>query len=145
MLVMILGLMLATEAAAQPCPVQPVLPRGFAGWTVPGNRPGIGRRFDVTGARAVAGETAQERARGGKALVVEITVPRAGSYAVALSDAAWIDLVRNGKTQAATGHQHGDTCSGIRKIVRFDLLPGQYQLRLSGIKADRIGIMIADQ
>ncbi|MFY0022699.1 hypothetical protein ABTQ05_22485, partial [Acinetobacter baumannii] len=76
-----------------------------------------------------AGETAEERARGGKAAAVEIDVPRAGTYAVALSDAAWIDVNRNDKTQTSTGHDHGPACSGIRKIVAFALVPGHYQLR----------------
>ncbi|MGL4314058.1 MAG: hypothetical protein ACRCSO_08715 [Sphingomonas sp.] len=139
----LLPLLLMLDPASQACPTPAAPPPGFADWAMPGNRPGIGQRFDVAGALAVVGETAEERARGGRAAVIEIEVPRAGSYGVALSDGAWIDMVRNGKPLAATGHDHGPPCSGIRKIVRFTLVPGRYQLRLSGIMASSIGVMVA--
>lgn len=136
----LLALPLLMMAETPPSACTP--PPGFEAWSTHGNRPGIGQRFDLAGALAVAGETAEERARDGRAVVVEIDVPRAGRYAIALSDGAWIDLVRNGSPVAAAGHQHGTACSGIRKIVEFDLAPGRQQLRLSGIKAATIGVLI---
>lgn len=141
----LLPLLLAAEETPAACTAVAPPPPGFAGWSTPGNRPLIGARFNVSGALAVAGETAEEHARGGKAAVIEIAIPRAGTYGVALSDGAWIDVVRDGKALTAVGHGHGPACSGIRKIVRFALGAGQYQFRLSGIKAASIGVMIAPQ
>jgi hypothetical protein len=116
---------------------------GLAGWATNGSHPGIGTRFTLTGAANVAGLTAEERARGGTAAIIEIAVPTARTYSIALSDGAWIDVVQGGKPLAAVGHEHGATCTGIRKIVKFTLGAGQVQLRLSGIKAATIGVLIA--
>lgn len=59
----------------------------------------------------------------------------AGRYAVAVGGARsalrplWLDIVgRDGKPLTSVGHGHGPTCSGITKIVEFDLTPGRYTL-----------------
>lgn len=135
--------MLAGQMAAAPCPAVAPPPARLSGWTTTSNRPGIGTRFDIAGAASVAGLSAEERGRGGKGVIVDIAVPRAGVYAIAISDAAWIDVRQGGRTLASTGHDHGPACTGIRKIVRFTLDAGRVELRLSGIKAARIGVLIA--
>lgn len=62
----------------------------------------------------------------------------AGKYAVALGAGAWIDIVKDGEAIGSTSHQHGPTCSTIRKIVVFDLTPGHYVLQISGSKTTAI-------
>jgi len=141
----VLALLIAGQAAPAACPAIVPPPRGLEAWAVPGNRPGVGMRFDLAGSRSAAGLTAEERARGGTATIIWIDVPRAGNYGIALSDAAWIDVMRDGKALPSVGHDHGPACTGIRKIVRFALLPGRHQLRLTGIKASSIGVLIAPQ
>ena len=143
MLLPFIALLLAGQAPSTPCPAVAPPPAGLAGWVTNGSRPNIGTRFTLTGAANVAGLTAEERARGGTAAIIEIAVATAGTYSIALSDGAWIDVVQRGKPLAATGHEHGAPCTGIRKIVKFTLGGGPVQLRLSGIKAATIGILIA--
>ena len=70
-------------------------------------------------------------------------IKRAGRYQIALSDAAWIDVVRDGKSLESTAHEHGGLCTGIRKVVGFDLTPGRYTLQLSGSAATMSKLLIA--
>lgn len=60
------------------------------------------------------------------------TVVEAGRYRIALGGPAWIDLVSDGKTIASVAHGHGPECSGIRKMVDFDLKPGIYLVQIAG-------------
>lgn len=142
---MFLAPILLLQAASADCTAIVPPPPALAAWRVPRNRPAVGVRFDLAGARAVAGLTAEERARGGKAMILEITVEHAGRYAVALSDAAWIDLARDGIALKPLSFGHGPACTGIRKIVRFELPAGRYKLRLSGIVAPMIGVLVAPE
>ena len=75
--------------------------------------------------------------------VYHVTIATAGTYRVALQNAGWIDLVRDGKSLTSVGHTEGPTCSGIRKIVDFALQPGTYTLQLSGAKTPQMRILIA--
>lgn len=77
----------------------------------------------------------------GGTLALAITKP--GIYRVALGDAAWIDLVRDGKLAASKAHTHGPKCSGVRKIVDFVLTPGNYTVQLSGSAADTVALLVA--
>jgi hypothetical protein len=70
--------------------------------------------------------------RGSFGGVYGFEVKREGSYRVALSGKAWIDVVRGGFAVESTAHDHGPACSGIAKIVTFALPPGRYTLQLSG-------------
>jgi hypothetical protein len=136
---------LQAAAAAPPvaCPAIPVaLPAPLAGWLDHAAAPMLGKRFTLASVEGLAGLTASEKARPGLAAQVAIMIARAGNYSVALSDAAWIDVTAAGKTLTSTGHGHGPACSGIRKLVRFDLEPGRYSLRLSGVKAATIDMAI---
>lgn len=69
-------------------------------------------------------------------------IERAGEYRVALGAGAWIDVVRDGKAIASASHDHGPPCSTIRKIVNFDLQPGEYGLQISGSPAQIVGVLI---
>jgi len=75
--------------------------------------------------------------------VYHVTVAAAGTYRVVLQNGAWIDLVRDGKSLTSVGHMEGAPCSGIRKIVDFDLQPGTYIVQLSNAKTAQMRILIA--
>ncbi|OYW50876.1 MAG: hypothetical protein B7Y36_11430 [Novosphingobium sp. 28-62-57] len=72
-----------------------------------------------------------------------VTIDAAGTYAVALGSAAWIDVVKDGALLTSTGHGHGPACSGIRKIVRFALQPGIYEVRLSRSERNTAQVLVS--
>ncbi len=72
-----------------------------------------------------------------------IAVVTAGTYEVSLGSAAWIDVTTADAVLASTGHGHGPACSGIRKIVRFDLQPGTYDVRLSRSESDKAQVLVS--
>lgn len=74
--------------------------------------------------------------------VYQFTVATAGTYRVALAGAAWIDVVRDGKSLESVAHTEGPACSGIRKIVDFTLSPGRYVLQLSGAREVPMRVLI---
>lgn len=70
-------------------------------------------------------------------------VPVAGRYRVALGAGAWIDVL-NGTTPATSvSHDHGPNCTGVRKMVYFDLKPGRYLLQVAGNATATLPLMIA--
>src|SRR3546814_6328727 len=62
--------------------------------------------------------------------MITVEVKKAGRLIVALDAGAWIDLVRDGAAQKSITHGHGPACSGIRKMVEYDVTPGRYQLQI---------------
>jgi hypothetical protein len=62
--------------------------------------------------------------------MIPIDVKKAGRLTVALSAGAWIDLVRDGAVVTSATHGHGPSCTGIRKMVEFDVTPGRYLLQI---------------
>lgn len=71
-----------------------------------------------------------------------LTVAEAGRYGVAADGRVWIDLVADGRPLTSVEHGHGPACSGIRKIVWFDLAPGTYELALSKAATDRVRVLV---
>ncbi|MBB5707152.1 hypothetical protein [Sphingopyxis panaciterrulae] len=74
-----------------------------------------------------------------------LTVDAAGRYGVAADGRVWIDLTANGEPLTSVEHGHGPACSGIRKIVWFDLTPGTYELALSKAAADRVRVLVLQE
>ncbi|MGH6697461.1 homogentisate 1,2-dioxygenase [Sphingopyxis sp.] len=62
--------------------------------------------------------------------MIPIEAKKSGRLIVALDAGAWIDLVRDGVVVKSVTHGHGPACSGIRKMVEFDVTPGRYQLQI---------------
>jgi hypothetical protein len=58
-------------------------------------------------------------------------VSEAGTYGLALSLGAWIDVARGGLALHASNNGRGPACSTIRKIVDFRLEPGTYTVTVS--------------
>ncbi len=71
-----------------------------------------------------------------------LTIAAAGRYGVAADGRVWIDLVADGKPLTSVEHGHGPACSGIRKIVWFDLTPGTYDVTLSKAATDRVRVLV---
>jgi hypothetical protein len=68
---------------------------------------------------------------GTSAGLAALDIARVGKLDIALSTAAYVDLVSDGKIAASSGHRNGNACTGIRKIVTFDVKPGRYVVQLS--------------
>lgn len=61
----------------------------------------------------------------------KIDIKEDGIYRVALGNASWIDLVKDGKAAKSIAHAQGPENSGIRKMVDYPLEVGTYTLQLS--------------
>ena len=74
--------------------------------------------------------------------LVMLTIEKAGEYSVALDQAAWVDVVRDGKTIKSSRHGHGPDCTTIRKMVDFKLDPGHYTVQISNAPKDTVLIEV---
>jgi len=142
--------LLAATAADAPQPVcirmEPV--SGFEGWGHPaGSALGVGSAATLTLKLAAQVDFKPALARPAKdgsfGGFFPVDIAEAGRYRIALSQGAWIDLVRKGDRLKSTDHAHGPACSGIAKIVAFDMQPGRYWLQLSGAKDATINVMVS--
>lgn len=70
------------------------------------------------------------------------TVEQAGTFRVALGSGAWIDVVRDGQTFESSAHGHGPDCSGVRKMVDFNLEPGTYTLQIAANGQPNLALLI---
>ncbi|MGN5374127.1 homogentisate 1,2-dioxygenase [Sphingomonas hankookensis] len=66
-----------------------------------------------------------------------------GRYRVALGGGAWIDVVDGTHGVASVDHGHGPACSGIRKMVDFDLPAGTHVVQITGSREDSLTMMVA--
>lgn len=134
--------------SSEPICVQHEVMPGFEAWGHPdGSALAIGGRgatLRLSPATGVAYALAPARApaAGSYGGAFPIAIAAAGTYRFALSDKAWIDLVRDGARIESGAHGHGVACSGIAKIVAFDLKPGTYIVQLSEAGAPSIAAMV---
>ena len=61
----------------------------------------------------------------------KVKIKQNGTYRVALGNASWLDLIKEGKAAQSVAHQEGPKDSGIRKMVDYPLEAGVYTLQLS--------------
>lgn len=137
------------DEAPRTCPADPVLPPEWAGWAMIGSNKTMSVYRETAAAewpslrdrrtglalhpadrmqyRVAPERTPDPAKRGG---MVPIAVEKAGRLAIALDSGAWIDLVKDGQIVKSVKHGHGPACSGIRKIVEFDVTPGRYLLQI---------------
>lgn len=66
-----------------------------------------------------------------------VDVTESGKLDVLLSQRAYVDLVRDGRTLQSTEHRRAN-CRGIYKVVTFDVEPGRYVVQLTGSQARSI-------
>lgn len=69
-------------------------------------------------------------------------LPRAATYRVTLSDAAWIDVVQDAREVTSVDHTGVLECSGIRKSVKFNLAASPFVIEISGTTARSIAIVV---
>lgn len=147
----ILLLQAAPAAAAPVCTATVAPPAGLEAWsTAPGMTadaiaPGKNIALTLQPIDSVTFPVPLERkpAPGTFGGVYHVTVATAGAYRIVLQNGAWIDLVRDGKSLTSAGHMEGAPCSGIRKIVDFDLQPGTYIVQLSNARTAQMRVLIA--
>lgn len=139
----------ALAGAAQSCPTEPVLSDEWQGWkqitsikTMAKYRPNmVDQWLPIRNIRTgmalhsianveywvAPGKQVEAGKYGG---LNNINVAKAGRLKIALNEGAWIDLVKDGVAIPSTAHSHGADCSGIRKIVEFDVTPGTYIVQI---------------
>jgi hypothetical protein len=80
-----------------------------------------------------------ENWRGG---IVRLPAPtQAGVYQVTLSDEAWVDVVQNGGYAKSIGSSGRSDCLGLRKSIRFDVVPSPIVLQISGASVEVISVV----
>ncbi len=147
-------------AKAESCPANPALPAELADWsrtisakTIYGygeprdiGWPALGAaRTELSLHKAeslrywVAPEREPDVFKFGGMVPIDIKKP--GRLIVALDGGAWIDLVRDGHVVKSVTHGHGPACSGIRKMVEFDVEQGRYLLQIVNAPSDKIRAM----
>ncbi len=71
-----------------------------------------------------------------------VAVPVKARYRVALGAPAWTDVLTGTAPVVAAAHGHGPMCSGVGKMVDFDLEPDRYMIQISGRDLANMPIMI---
>jgi hypothetical protein len=71
-----------------------------------------------------------------------LSVSAAGKYSFALERPAWIDVSKGGEALKPQSFGHGPDCSGIRKIVSFDLAAGNYQVQIRKSQSPKMRLLI---
>jgi len=145
------------QTPAAPACAAPVAPSGeYAPWTNPvaikaGGDPaaapllplGTAARVTLIATPKVKYEVRPEKPGGtvsyGGILILDIT--KNSSYRIALSSAAWLDVIGKDGALRSTAHGHGPDCTGIRKVVEFPLQPGRYTVQIAANGADEITVM----
>lgn len=74
--------------------------------------------------------------------VARFTVDKAGTWRVALGSGAWVDVVKGKAAMTSVAHGHGPDCSGIRKMVDYDLQPGDYVLQVAANGTDSLPLLV---
>lgn len=77
--------------------------------------------------------------------VFAFDAPEAGNYSVALSTAAWIDVVEDGKALEPLSFGRGPACTTIRKMVVYPLKPGRHVLQIAGNGAETAKVLVVKQ
>jgi hypothetical protein len=148
------------DRTAPKCPEDAVaLPAELAAWThqlplVAATRQGDLGKAEIVVGQAVLAEmkatpevtySARPADPGGKVSkggMFQLAIKQAGLYRVAISDHAWIDVVSQGKLVPSSGHGRGPACSGIRKMVDYQLEAGPYTLQLSAGEQNKLAILV---
>jgi hypothetical protein len=139
------------------CPAVAAPPTELAGWSaqkravVAGTNAASAARMPAIGSAAAVAlhpiadvrfPVVPRKADQGHGGILVFTVDRPGTYRIALSAGAWIDLVSGSALLEATGHGHGAACTGIRKMVDFALAPGRYVLEIANSAQPEITLLI---
>ncbi len=102
---------------------------------------GLAVKLKLAPIETVTGLVDEQPRAGTFAGTATLVVTASGTYGIAASAGAWLDVVSGGKALASTDHAHVD-CSAIHKIVYFDLTPGLYGLQVSNAPKDSLTVML---
>lgn len=137
----------ADEAPA--CTAAGTLPADLAAWSMLAYHDAAASPAGLSAARLTPGETARmtllpsaqvaypvrqakPAAAGTFGGLMQLVVPKAGTYRLVLGTHGWISVIAaNGREVASIAHAMGPACTGIRKMVDFALAAGTYTLQLS--------------
>ncbi|MES2441312.1 MAG: hypothetical protein V4574_00660 [Pseudomonadota bacterium] len=121
---------LALALAPAPCKTfDTSLPRDLAGWRR------LGRTLDTGHAVLLPAK--------GKAAETNVTIRKAGTFGIAVDQQAWVDVWRgSARPLAMAAESRGPACSTIRKIVRYNLRPGNYRVTVTRIAGARARLML---
>ncbi|WP_404480772.1 hypothetical protein [Novosphingobium sp. BL-52-GroH] len=70
-------------------------------------------------------------------------VAEAGRYRVAQNGRSWVDVIVGGKALASVAHGHGPECSGVAKMVEYDLPAGRHLLQIAANGERALTVMVA--
>jgi len=70
-------------------------------------------------------------------------VAEAGRYRIAQNGRSWVDVIVAGKALASAAHGHGPECSGITKMVEYDLPAGRHLLQIAANGEAALTVMVA--
>ncbi|RYD99767.1 MAG: hypothetical protein EOP61_14345 [Sphingomonadales bacterium] len=130
---MLLAAALLLAQTATPCAAtDAALPAPLAGW-----------RSVIPHSGLMAGHATLDDVTNG-AVRIEFRIDTAGTYGIALDQPGWIDVSAKGASAPLKSieHGHGPACATIRKIVRFDLQPGDYRLDVTNLKLAKAKVML---
>ncbi|WP_339348594.1 homogentisate 1,2-dioxygenase [uncultured Sphingomonas sp.] len=150
-------LLQASGAASDACSAVVAPPAEMSGWASPRPlnagrtaaratmlTPGVAISARLPSTRDVRYAVRPEKPGGSVSYggVFAFTVTTPGRYRVALGSGAWIDVLANGKPATSVAHGHGPACTGIRKMVDFDLAAGRYVLQVAGNGTADLPLMV---
>ncbi|WP_404336818.1 hypothetical protein AB2M62_00315 [Sphingomonas sp. MMS12-HWE2-04] len=121
------------------------LPAALLGWTTPQDQIEPGKAALVDTVDAATLKDLPAGTKPGKAASIAFHVAAAGTYGIALDQPGWIDVTpgaRGGTPLKSVAHGHGPDCASIRKIVRFELVPGDYRLAVTGLAQPKAKVML---
>ena len=140
----------ATPAAraAPVCPAPTTVAAPFGAWRdahPPAHGFVIGRAIDLSTMPVANIRLAVQPSRplsGSHVATGSFDVITAGRYSVAVGGATqpikrvWLDIAgADNKPLTSVAHGHGQACTGMTKVVEFDLKPGRYTLLATGLTA----------
>ncbi|PNQ01384.1 hypothetical protein [Sphingobium sp. SA916] len=149
---------LHAQAAADPCAGAPSLPEPWTSWTQSGTV--TAGATASTAPRIILGKPVVAELRPGPQVqfivppgkvlpkshagLFTLAVKDAARIGIALSEGAWVDAATGTTALTSVAHEHGPACSGIRKILWFDLSPGLHTIQIASALKPSIRIMAAD-
>ncbi len=150
----------AAQEAARECPVKPVLEAPWEAWAVlrpgkAGHQAGDAKTLLLGSALTASLHPiahVQYPAKAGKPVtagtfggIFRLNLAKPSRVGIALSGAAWLDVVTGTTAAVSLDHGHGPDCSGIRKIVWFDLPKGANLVQIANAPGDSIRIMAIEK
>lgn len=147
---------------APSCATPGELPASLEGWRETASLQAAGNRKALRGARLTPGQAAavtllptpkvaypvRPEKTGGTVSyggILSFSVAEEGVWRVALGAAPWIDVVKDGVALRSVAHGPGPECTGIRKMVDYQLSPGTYTLQIAANGTDAVAVMVARQ